>query len=233
MLFDLDGVLIDSVPAVIRVWSRWALAHGFDVDEVLRYTHGRPSIATLRALLPDGDHEAENKALERAEMDDLDGVVPLPGVVSLLASLPPSRWAIVTSCTRRLAEVRIRAASLPTPGALITATDIAHGKPDPEPYQKGAAALGIAAAECLVVEDALAGIAAGRSAGARVLAFTTTTSLPELIAAGPDWIVKDASAMTLRPSEGVLQLAREDGYRFGHSSAVSANARNLRMCRIP
>src|ERR1700753_1343239 len=100
LLFDMDGVLINSIPAVERVWSRWAAGRGLDVHEVLRHAHGRPSIATLRDLLPDADHEAENRLIEGAEMEDVADIVPLPGVKELLASLPHDRWAIVTSCTR-------------------------------------------------------------------------------------------------------------------------------------
>ena len=206
LLFDMDGVLINSIPAVERVWSRWAEARGFNVHEVLRYAHGRPSIATLRDLLPNADHEAENRIIEQAEIDDVADIVPLPGVVDLLAALPPDRWAIVTSCTRALAEVRIRAAGLPIPGLFITSNDITHGKPHPEPYLKGALGLGFAPEQCIVVEDALAGIASGRNAGARVLAFTTTATIDDLVAARPDWIVKDCSAIRLEATAPQLQL---------------------------
>jgi sugar-phosphatase len=210
LLFDMDGVLINSIPAVERVWSRWAAERGFNVQEVLRHAHGRPSIATLRDLLPDADHEAENRIIEQAEIDDVDGIVPLPGVKELLAALPNDRWAIVTSCTRPLAEVRIRAAGLPTPGLFITANEITHGKPNAEPYLKGAAGLGFAPERCIVVEDALAGIASGRNAGARVIAFTTTASITDLVAAKPDWMLKDCSAIRLDGSEPTLKLALEE-----------------------
>src|SRR5215470_16546028 len=102
VLFDLDGVLVDSTPAVARVWAWWAHEHEFNADEVVRQAHGRPSIATIRELLPNGDHEAENREVERREIEDLLGVIPLPGALQLLGALPPDRWAIVTSCTRRL-----------------------------------------------------------------------------------------------------------------------------------
>jgi sugar-phosphatase len=210
LLFDMDGVLINSIPAVERVWSRWAAERGFNVHEVLRHAHGRPSIATLRDLLPDADHEAENRIIEQAEIDDVDGIVPLPGVKELLAALPHDRWAIVTSCTRPLAEVRIRAAGLPTPELFITANDITHGKPHGEPYQKGAAGLGFAPEQCIVVEDALAGIASGKNAGARVIAFTTTASIDDLVAARPDWLLKDCSAIRLEGSNPDLQLTLEE-----------------------
>jgi sugar-phosphatase len=210
LLFDMDGVLINSIPAVERVWSRWALDRGFNVHEVLRRAHGRPSIETLRYLLPEADHEAENRIVEQAEIDDVADIVPLPGVRELLAALPNDRWAIVTSCTRPLAEVRIRAAGLPTPSLFITANEITHGKPNAEPYLKGAAGLGFAPERCIVVEDALAGIASGRNAGARVIAFTTTASITDLVAAKPDWMLKDCSAIRLDGSEPTLKLALEE-----------------------
>jgi mannitol-1-/sugar-/sorbitol-6-phosphatase len=210
LLFDLDGVLINSIPAVERVWSRWAQERGFNVQEVLHRAHGRPSIETLRYLVPDADHEAENRLVERAEIEDVEGIVPLPGVKQLLSALPQGRWAIVTSCTRPLAEVRIRAAGLPTPALFITANDIMHGKPHPEPYRKGAAGLGLKPEDCIVVEDALAGIASGRNAGARVIAFTTTASIADLVAAQPDWILKDCSAIQIESGEPQLQLLLEE-----------------------
>src|SRR5437773_12483586 len=113
VLFDLDGVLVHSTPAVARVWAWWARKHGFDADEVVRQAHGRPSIATIRELLPNGDYEAENREVERREIEDIEGVIALPGALKLLEALPLDRWAIVTSCTRRLAEVRIGRAELP------------------------------------------------------------------------------------------------------------------------
>ncbi len=121
VLFDLDGVLVDSTPAVARVWARWAREHGFDPDEVVRKAHGRPSITTIRELLPHADHATEDREMERREIADVDGVIPLPGAMELLRALLPQRWAIVTSCTRALAHVRIAAAGLPLPKYLVTA----------------------------------------------------------------------------------------------------------------
>ncbi|HMK22866.1 MAG TPA: HAD family hydrolase, partial [Terriglobales bacterium] len=106
LLFDMDGVLIDSTPAAARVWRNWAVAHGFDPHEVVARAHGRPSIMTIRDYLPYVDHEAENRIVERQEIEDLEGVVPLPGAQELLAALPPERWTISTSATCPLAEVR-------------------------------------------------------------------------------------------------------------------------------
>src|SRR5437660_2332167 len=100
LLFDMDGVLINSTPAVARVWRRWALEHGFNPEEVVTRAHGRPSLTTVREFLPNADHEAENREVERREIEDLEGIVPLPGALNLLESLPAERWTIVTSCTR-------------------------------------------------------------------------------------------------------------------------------------
>jgi sugar-phosphatase len=210
LLFDLDGVLIDSTPAVARVWHAWAVEHGFDPEEVVAHAHGRPSLTTVREYLPHADHAAENREVERREIADLEGVVPLPGALDLLASLPEDRWTIVTSCTRRLAEVRIKAAGLPLPARMVTATDITHGKPHPEPYLKGAALLGFSAAQCLVVEDAPAGIRSGKSAGSRVIAFQTTAPLAELREAHSDWILNNCADIRLIGSSPGLTLALVD-----------------------
>ena len=207
LLFDMDGVLIDSTPAVARVWHRWAVEHGFNPEEVVAKAHGRPSITTVREYLPHSDHEAENREVERREIEDLAGVVPLPGSLDLLASLPPDRWTIVTSCTRALAEVRIRAAGLPVPKKLITANDITHGKPHPEPYLKGAAILGFPSSDCIVLEDAPAGIRSGKAAGARVIGFTTTVQALEAREAGANWIVRNCSDIRLLNSSDGLELS--------------------------
>jgi len=200
LLFDMDGVLINSTPAVARVWRRWAIEHGFDPEEVVARAHGRPSLATVREYLPLTDHEAENREVERREIEDLEGVVPLPGATALLASLPPERWIIVTSSTRPLAEARLRASGLLLPKNLITATDITHGKPHPEPYLKAAALLGFPPADCIVLEDVPAGVRSGKAAGARVIACRTTAPDSDLSAAGADWIVN--SCADIRAIEG-------------------------------
>lgn len=197
LLFDLDGVLVDSTPAVERVWSGWAIANGFDPAETVRRAHGRPSIETLRELLPNGDPEAENRKVERGEIEDTEGVVPLPGARELLDSLPKNRWAIVTSCTRALAETRLRAAGLPIPQRMLTSNDITKGKPDPEPYRKGAGLLGIPASKCLVFEDAPAGVRSGKAAGALVIALRTTSPDDQLEDAGADWILSVYADLSL------------------------------------
>jgi mannitol-1-/sugar-/sorbitol-6-phosphatase len=202
LLFDLDGVLIDSTPAVARVWHRWAIERGFNPGEVVTRAHGRPSITTVREYLPNADHEAENREVERREIEDLEGVVPLPGALDLLTSLPADRWTIVTSCTRRLAEVRIKAAGLPLPTRMITSSDITNGKPHPEPYLKAASMLGFPGAECIVVEDVPAGIRAGKAASARVIAFKTTVQEPALREAGADWILNSCLDIGLASVSG-------------------------------
>jgi sugar-phosphatase len=206
LLFDLDGVLVDSTPAVARCWTRWSQLHGFDAEDVVRRAHGRPSLATLRELLPEADHEAEHRQMESWEIEDISDVVALPGAVTLLQALPSERWAIVTSCTRPLAEVRIRAGGFPWPKQLVTSSDVQRGKPDPEPYLKGAASLGLAAVDCIVVEDAPSGIRAGKAAGARVLSLRTTDADSELTAAGADWIVKDLSHVEVATSADANHL---------------------------
>jgi len=215
LLFDMDGVLIDSTPAVARVWTRFALRHGFDAAEVVHRAHGRPSIMTVREYLPNGDHLAENKEIERGEIVDLEGIVPLPGTRELLSALPRGRWTIVTSCTRHLAEVRLKTSGLPRPEGFLTSSDITNGKPAPDPYLKGAEALGFAARDCVVVEDAPAGVRSGKAAGARVIGLCTTMAAQELWDAGADWVVRDCSAISLdRPviHGGKLSLVlREDG----------------------
>jgi sugar-phosphatase len=197
LLFDLDGVLINSTPAVERVWHRWAVERGFNPEEVVARAHGRPSLTTVRELLPHADHEAENREVERREIADLEGIIPLPGALDLLTNLPKDRWTIVTSCTRALAEVRIRAGGLPLPPKMITSNDITQGKPHPQPYLKGAAILGFPAPDCLVFEDVPAGVRAGKAAGARVIALTTTVPQQGLRDAGADWVLRSCADIRL------------------------------------
>jgi mannitol-1-/sugar-/sorbitol-6-phosphatase len=197
VLFDLDGVLADSTPAVARVWTFWANKHGFDPQETVRRAHGRPSLTTIRELLPNADHAAENATVERMEIEDVEDVVALPGAAELLRALPADRWTVVTSCTRRLALVRLRVVGLPIPEKLVSSNDVINGKPNPEPFLKGAELLGIAPADCVVFEDAPAGIRAGKAAGARVIALQTTEQDNFLRQAGADWIVADCSSVHL------------------------------------
>ncbi|PYV52600.1 MAG: HAD family hydrolase [Acidobacteria bacterium] len=208
LLFDLDGVLVDSTPAVARVWTKWALAHGFDPDDTVRRAHGRPSVETVREILPGADFEKENEIILRGEVEDTEGVVPLPGARELLSSLPESQWALVTSCARPLAEVRLKVAGLPKPRNMVTCDDIRNGKPDPEPYIKGAALLGVPASKCVVFEDAPAGIRSGKAAGALVIATRTTSPDSELEEAGADWILPAYENLSVNRSDHGSNLLR-------------------------
>jgi sugar-phosphatase len=183
ILFDMDGVLIDSAPAVERVWRVWALAHGLDPASVVAQAHGRRSIETIRAVAPAMDAEKENTLVEQMEIADKDGVTALPGAARLLAQLPGDRFAIVTSATRPLAVARLGYAGLPAPRYMITADDVVHGKPSPEPYLKGAALLGFTPTDCLVFEDTPAGIASARASVMQAIALQTTYPARELQAA--------------------------------------------------
>jgi sugar-phosphatase len=180
ILFDMDGVLIDSAPAVERVWRRWALDHRFDPDVVIEQAHGRRSLETIRAVAPHMDADRENLRVEQMEIDDKEGVTALPGAAELLRSLPAEKFAIVTSATRPLATARLGYAGLPVPKHLITADDVKDGKPLPEPYLKGAALLHISPANCLVFEDTPAGIVSAHAAGMRVIALGNTYPAHEL-----------------------------------------------------
>jgi len=206
LLFDMDGVLINSTPAVSRVWGRWAAEHGFNPDDVIAHAHGRPSLATIRHFLPNSDHDAENREVERREIRDLEGVVPLPGALDLLCGLPENRWTIVTSCTRPLAEVRIKAAGLPQPKQLITCDDLTHGKPHPEPYLKAASILGFPPAGCVIFEDVPAGIRSGKAAGGKVIAFTTTVEESALRDAGADWVLSSCADIRVASANERLSL---------------------------
>jgi len=183
ILFDMDGVLMDSTPSVERVWRTWAAKHQLDPEHVAGQAHGRRSIETIRAVAPEMDAEKENAVVERMEIDDKEGVRALPGAAELLAHLPPERLAIVTSATRPLAVARLGYAGIPVPPHMITADDVVHGKPAPEPFLKGAALLGFHPADCLVFEDSPAGIASARSAGMKVIALQTTYPVEQLQAA--------------------------------------------------
>jgi sugar-phosphatase len=206
LLFDMDGVLVDSTPAVARVWTAWANRLGLDPDQVVRRAHGRPSIDTIRELLPSANHRAEDQAIEKAEIEDIEDVIALPGTHELLSALPDNRFAVVTSATRALAVVRLRAAGFAIPKHLVTSNDIQRGRPDPEPYLRGAQILGLSPADCIVIEDAPAGIQSGKAAGSGVIALRTTTPDSALRAAGADWIVTDCSEISLQPIQADKDL---------------------------
>lgn len=174
-LFDMDGTLLNSIIAAERVWTIWAQRHDLDVAAFLPTIHGVRSVDTIRRLnLPGLDPVLEAEGISRAEIEDVEGVVSIEGAARLLASLPAERWAIVTSAPRALAEARLKAASLELPANLITAEDVSQGKPAPDCFLLAAKRLGVDIKDCLVFEDAPAGIAAAEAAGASVMVITAT-----------------------------------------------------------
>lgn len=195
ILFDLDGVLVDSTGSVGRVWRDWALRYGFDPEEVIRSAHGRRSIETIRAWAPWLDAEAENAIVEQAEIEDTRDLAVIPGAGKLLSLLPSDRWTVVTSGTRPLATSRLRAAGLPVPEKLVTAGEVVNGKPSAEPYLKGAELLGFSPEDCLVVEDTPPGIAAAHAAGMKCIALLTTYGAEKLAAA--EAIIPDLRGITV------------------------------------
>jgi sugar-phosphatase len=188
VLFDNDGTLTDSTEAVNRSWSMWARELGLDPARLRGY-HGVPAAAIVNELVPPEGREKALSRIEEIEQADTDGVIALPGALSALQAVG-SLGAIVTSATQPLASARLAAAGLPTPGVMVTADDITHGKPDPQPFLRGAEAMGVSPSQCLVVEDAPSGVAAARAAGCAVLAVVSTTAEEDLDA---DLIVPDLS----------------------------------------
>jgi sugar-phosphatase len=175
LLFDMDGTLLSSIAAAERVWSAWARRHGLDVERFLPTIHGVRAADTIRRQnLPDIDLDYEVEWVTRGELEDVEGVIAIDGIVAFLASLPPERWAIVTSASRELATLRLKAAGIPLPPVLITAEDVSRGKPEPDGFLAAAARLGIDAADCLIFEDAPAGIKAAEASGADVMVITAT-----------------------------------------------------------
>lgn len=203
-LFDMDGVLISSLGSAVRCWRRWAAIYGIPDAENFELPHGVPARDIIRQLRPDVDGDAALRVIEDLEIEDVSDLRVLPGVAALLASLPLERWTIVTSCTRRLADARLAAAGLPLPKQMITADMVTRGKPDPEPYRRGAEVLGFAPADCIVVEDAASGVAAGAAAGCRVLALLSSTPASELQAA--TWIATSLDGVMASVAEGSLRI---------------------------
>lgn len=182
-LFDMDGTLLNSIAAAERVWSIWAERHGLDVAAFLTTIHGARAIDTItRQALPGVDPEVEAQWITEAEINDVEGVVAISGAVEFLKSLPGDQWALVTSAPRALALRRLQAAGIAPPAALVTAEDVANGKPDPACYVLGAQRLGVSVQDCLVFEDAMVGIRAGEAAGADVLVVTSTHLTPMVTA---------------------------------------------------
>lgn len=170
VLFDMDGTLVDSDAVVDRCWSRWATEYGLSPADVLAVAHGNPAAATVAQFLPDASEDERAAAWARVyalEVDDVDGVVAKPGAVELIATLERIGvpWAVYTSAPAQLAKVRLTAGGI-APSVLVTVDDVSRGKPDPEGYLRAAELLGVPVTECLVVEDTVVGLSAGRASGA-------------------------------------------------------------------
>ncbi|HUF70536.1 MAG TPA: HAD-IA family hydrolase [Longimicrobiales bacterium] len=203
LLFDLDGVLVDSVECVERTWHRWAEANGLDPTDVIESAHGRRTIETVQVVAPHLAAEAEVARLAASESNETDGVYEVPGARELLKGLPVQSWAVVTSGIRAVAELRIRHTRLPVPSVLVCADDINVGKPDPEAYLTAAARLGVEPERCVVVEDAPPGIEAARAAGMRAIGVLGTYGREALarghcIIPGVRWMEVEASRSGLR-----------------------------------
>lgn len=180
LLFDMDGTLVSSIAAVEKVWSLWAKRHGLNVTEVLHTIHGKPARESIQTLAPQLDLATEQRWVLEAELAESEGIVALPGAKELLSSLAGFPWAIVTSADRVLAVHRLRLAGIHIPELLVSVNDVSRGKPDPEGYLLAAAKLGVSSDACLVVEDTVAGLEAGRRAGMKLLGITSSLSAQQL-----------------------------------------------------
>ncbi|MGW7273648.1 HAD family hydrolase [Streptomyces sp. NPDC054864] len=208
LLFDNDGTLISSMESVYRCWRRLAQEYGITAEVFEQVElHGRPAAEIIADMLPAERVPEAVARIEELEVSDVTGgVVLLPGTRELLASLPPERWAVVTSAGRRLAQARLAEVGIDAK-MLIAADDITRGKPDPEPFLLAAAKLGVDPARCVVFEDAPAGLTAGRAAGMTTVALATTHTAGELSA---DVVVKDLSAVSAQAIEGGVEITTED-----------------------
>jgi len=196
ILFDMDGVLVSSIGAVERSWEKWSARHGLDPARAIEAAHGRRAIETIRLLRPDLNDQEELAWLEEMEMEDKAGLEMLHGVCPILEALPEKFWTVVTSATERLARARMAHAGVPVPARIVSADMVAHGKPHPEPYVRGAELLGVSPADCLVIEDSASGAQAGRAAGCKVLATLFSHSLESLVDA--DWVVRSLEDVQVR-----------------------------------
>jgi sugar-phosphatase len=209
LLFDLDGVLIDSTACVERHWTSWADRHGLDAHEVIKMAHGVRNLETMRRLAPQSDVEKEAADFASVEVADTSGIVAVEGAAAIMRSLEAGRWAVVTSCSSPLARARLRAAQLPPPPLLITGDDVGLGKPEPAPYLLAAKQLGLSPDTCLVVEDATSGVEAGKRAGMQVVAIAATYAAEALTAAGADVVLEKLTDLEIhKAADGKRLVAR-------------------------
>jgi len=205
ILFDLDGVLVNSAECVERTWRSWSSRHGLNAEEVIAVAHGRRTIETVRAVAPHLDAPSEVIALEEREALTSEGVYEIEGARELLTKLPADRWAIVTSGTRVIASFRLNLVGIPIPRVMVCADEIAHGKPNPEGYLAAAARLGFEPADCVVIEDTPPGIDAAHAGGMRVIAVAATYPRNQL--SGADAIVERLADLRASVVADQIQIA--------------------------
>ena len=206
MLFDNDGVIVSSIASVNRCWRRWAAHYGVPVAADFEIEHGTRAVDVMQKLVPGIDVVEGLKVIEDMELEDVADLEVLPGVKTLLESLPMERWAIVSSATYRLLIGRLKVAGLPVPERIVSGDRVVHGKPHPEPYLRGAELIHAAPSDCIVIEDAPSGARAGKAAGCRVLGVLGTHSAEELRAVGVDWVVESLERVKAEAVEGGLRL---------------------------
>jgi mannitol-1-/sugar-/sorbitol-6-phosphatase len=197
VILDVDGTLVDSTPAVERTWRAWSAEYGIDAETVLQGAHGRRSEDTIRELVPADQVQRAVRRIQAIELEDLGDIAAMPGAHALLSRLarsPHLRWALATSMNQPLLIARMAAAGLPIPETVITSDVILDGKPDPESYLLAARELGVSAHECVVIEDAPAGLIAARAAGATVVAVTHTFSA-DILTPNADFVISSLRAL--------------------------------------
>ncbi|MGA4670669.1 HAD family hydrolase [Propionibacteriaceae bacterium Y1923] len=204
IIFDMDGTLVNSLPAVTRSWVTWAIHYGITEEQFNEY-HGVPSGAIIAELIPEAQRDEAKRYIDDLELADVADVEPLPGAVAALESLQESQRAIATSCHRDLMDARIVASGIPRPDTTVTIDDVERGKPHPDPFLLAADRLGLDPKRCLVVEDATAGLIGARRAGCATLAVVTTTPR-EKVAAEADAVVDNLSGVRFVQVEGGVQV---------------------------
>ncbi len=207
VLFDMDGTLVDSTRVVELAWGWWAARHNIPVEDVLSFSHGRPTIATMERFLPARNHTEELDEMARYEEAQSEGIAPVPGAAQVVQALENHPWAVVTSAWRALAEARLVAAGLPLPKVIVAIDEIRNGKPNPEGFLRAAERLGVAPAECLVFEDTRPGIEAGMKAGMQVVGLMTTVP-PHHLRHRP--LIRDFRDVTIRPDGEDLKVGLRD-----------------------
>jgi mannitol-1-/sugar-/sorbitol-6-phosphatase len=198
-LFDVDSTLVNSSACIESVWRIWSEKYGFELEQVLAAVHGRKISETLGMIAPEMNAEKFLVEIQNIALHAFKNVREVKGAKTFLSKLPPESWAISTSGARQVSLSSMNNAGLPLPAAVVAAEDVVHGKPDPEPYIRAAKLLGVKAENCIVFEDSLAGIQSGRTAGATVIALTTTHRAEELT--GLDFLIQDFSQLEVRANQ--------------------------------